>query len=114
MLIELCVISAAVSAEECSYSSALDNKNYAPPVETAEFEDSCLYYSILSTAGSYAKKYFGASDTEADFNEKTLKKTAGNPNIHNFGDILYKSIGCDIGNDYTITSVEFLDSRGER
>ena len=114
ILTGFCVISSAVPAEECSYSGTLDGRDYAPPVETAEIEDSCLYYSILSTAGSYAKKYFGASDAEADFSEESLTITAGNPDIHNFGDVLYKSIGCDIGNDYAITSVEFLNGRGER
>lgn len=114
MIIGYSVISMAVSAEECSYSSAFDGRQYAPPVEDAKIEDSCLYYSILSTAGSYAKKYYDASDKEADFNEDCLAEAAGNPDIHNFGDILYKSVGCDIGNNYTITSVEFLNGRGER
>lgn len=105
---------AAVPAEECSYTKTLDNREFTPPVETAEIDDSCLYYSILSTAGSYAKKYFGASDEDADFSEENLVETAGEPDIHNFGDILYKSIGCNIGNGYTITSVELLSGRGER
>ncbi len=110
-----CVISsAAVPAQDCSYSSEFSNADYAPPVEKAEIEDSCLYYSILSTAGSYAKKYFDASDSEADFNEESLAEEAGNPDIHNFGDVLYKSIGCNIGNGYAITSVEFLSGRGDR
>ena len=108
------VVSSAVPVEECSYSAGFDNKNFAPHVEEAEIDNGCLYYALLSTAGSYAKKYYGASDIEADFNEKALEKTAGNPDIHNFGDILYKSIGCNIGNGYTITSVEFLTGKGER
>lgn len=114
MLFGYAVTSAAVPAEECSYSAKFDNRDYAPPVESASIDDSCLYYSILSTAGSYAKKYFNASDTEADFNEKSLVEIAGNPDIHNFGDVLYKSIGCNIGSGYAITSVEFLTGRGER
>lgn len=114
ILVSGALTSAAVPVTECSYTNSFDTKNYAPPVEKAKIEDGCLYYAILSTAGSYAKKYFNVSDDEADFNEKTLEKFIGKPDIKNFGNILYKSVGCNIGNGFAITSVEFLSDRGER
>lgn len=112
----LCIIAIVVSTVilASAYSTGLDNRSVAPSVETADFDDSCLYYSILSTAGSYARKYFEASNFEADFDEHILEKTVGEPNIHNFGDIMYKCVGCNVGNGYAITSVEFLNGRGER
>lgn len=114
IMLSCSVFSSAVSAEKCSYKSMLNNKGYAPLIETAQIEDSCLYYSILSTAGSYAKKYFNATDQEADFDEESIANTSINSDVHNFGEVLYKSVGCNIGNEYAITSVEFLTGRGER
>lgn len=114
LLICSCVTAAAGSNEKCSYVSKMDNRNFAPPVEKATIEDGCLYYAILSTAGSYAKKFFNASNKDANFYEENLKAIAGSSAINNFGDALYKSVGCNIGNGYIITSVEFLSDRGER
>lgn len=108
------VNSAAVPLKECSYTGYCDNRTYAPKPEKATIKNGCLYYAILSTAGSYAKKYFNASDSDADFIEENLQKSVDNPDVHNFGDMLYKSIGCNIGNGYSITSVEFLSGKGDR
>ena len=88
---------------------------YATPVENQGSEGDCLYYSILSAAGVFTRKYFALSDTESNFSESNLKARVGlNYDIHNFGEILYKSVGCDIGGGYFITSVEMLAGRGRR
>lgn len=67
-----------------------DGKEFAPAVESQGDTDNCLYYAILSTAGSYVKKYYGVSDKTADFNENRLEKEVGISDVHNFGEILYK------------------------
>lgn len=93
-----------------------ENKdNFSTPVENQGSEGDCLYYATLSAAGSYARKYFGLNEKEANFSEANLKKSVGqNYDTHNFGEILYKTVGCDIGDGYFITSVEMLSNRGIR
>lgn len=79
---------------------------YATPVENQKKDEDCIYYALLSAAGTYCVKNNAMPREEADFNEKALKSKIGKTT--NFGEVLYSAVGFDIGGGNYITGIESL------
>ena len=95
--------------EEYNFNIAAASKD-APPVDNQGNEDLCLYYALLSTAGSYGMKYYGLSQNEADYDEHALAGRMDNST--HFGEVLYGAMEQAIGSNTFITDVESLTNRG--
>ncbi len=97
-----------------AYKTSYNTKGlvYATPVENQLLNEDCIYYALLSSAGTYCIKNNNLSRENANFNEKALKSRIGKTT--NFGEVLYSSVRHDIGGGYYITGVESLPvSKGE-
>ncbi|MBR3621229.1 MAG: C1 family peptidase, partial [Clostridia bacterium] len=91
-----------------AYKTSYNTKGlvYATPVEDQQLNEDCIYYALLSSAGTYCIKNNNLPRENANFAEKALKSKIGKTT--NFGEVLYSSVRHDIGGGNYITSVESL------
>ncbi|MBR2730657.1 MAG: C1 family peptidase [Clostridia bacterium] len=100
--------------EEC-WNDTAENPTFVTAVEdqralAADAQASCLYYALLSTAGSYCIKNVGLDAEKANFSEQALIELMGLSS--NFGAVLYDAARFELGNHCYITGVEDLSKRG--
>lgn len=98
-----------------SWNDAADTLAYVTAVEdqqamAADAQASCLYYALLSTAGSYCMKYNGLDAEKANFSEQALIDRMGLSS--NFGAVLYDAARYELGERCYITGIEDLSKRG--
>lgn len=119
----LCVTTLIISltmpsfAESDSYNGDINNISYVTPVYNQGDEAECIYYALLSTAGSYCMKHYNESAFEADFcgDEELFKNNLDLKESEqmSFNNIIEKSNGSKFSEKeefYYISSAEIIDS----
>ena len=112
LLIAALILFSFSSTAFSEYNKVFINDKYVTEVENQGSAKDCIYYALLSAAGSYCMKYYGISASQANFSESRLKDSVGE--YTNFGYVLYESVKQPIGSDYFISGIESLTGRGER
>ncbi len=112
LLIAALILFSLSSTAFSEYNKVFINDKYVTEVENQGSAKDCIYYALLSAAGSYCMKYYGISASQANFSESRLKDSIGE--YTNFGYVLFESVKQPIGSDYFISGIESLTGRGER
>ncbi|MBR6941062.1 MAG: hypothetical protein IKH65_09670, partial [Clostridia bacterium] len=112
LLIAALILFSLSSTAFSEYNKVFINDKYVTEVENQGSAKDCIYYALLSAAGSYCMKYYGITASQANFSENRLKDSVGE--YTNFGYVLYESVKQPVGSDYFISGIESLTGRGER